>query len=71
MFLLRALRFIYGILAAVSFAVSLILVVPFYFLIFSLFPKKKAPHVAHKISRAWAKIFYIIALKNLIYPFMI
>lgn len=62
MFFIRALRFLYGILAATLFAVSLILVVPFYFIIFSVFPEKKAPHIAHKISRAWAKMFYILFL---------
>ena len=62
MFFIRGIRFIYGMLAAVLFAVSLILVVPVYFIVFSFFPQKRAPHIAHKISRAWAKIFYIIFL---------
>src|SRR5258705_8074658 len=62
MFLIGALRFLYGILAATLFAVSLILVVPVYFIIFSFFPEKNAPHIAHKISRAWAKIFYMLFL---------
>ena len=62
MIFIRALRFIYGIIAATLFAVSLLMVVPFYFIIFSVVPEKKAPHVAHKISRGWAKIFYIIFL---------
>lgn len=60
MFFIRVLRFIYGILAATLFAVSLLLVVPVYFVVFSLFPEKKAPHVAHKVSRAWAKLFYLL-----------
>ena len=60
MLLIRALRFLYGILAAVLFAVSLFIVVPIYFVIFSVFSQKKAPHVAHKVSRIWAVTFYIL-----------
>jgi 1-acyl-sn-glycerol-3-phosphate acyltransferase len=63
MFLIRILRFLYGMLAAVLFAASLLVVVPLYFLVFTFFQEKKAPHVAHKyISRKWAKLFYIIFL---------
>src|SRR5262245_11461559 len=62
MILFRALRFVYGILAAILFAVSLLIVVPLYFVIFSLFTEKKAPHIAHTVSRAWAKTFYILFL---------
>jgi len=62
MFLIRILRFLYGMLAAVLFALSMILAVPVYFVIFWLLPEKKAPHAAHKISRTWAKIFYILFL---------
>ena len=60
MILIRALRTLYGILAAVLFAASLLIVVPIYFVIFSLFSKKRAPHAAHKVSRVWAKMFYIL-----------
>jgi 1-acyl-sn-glycerol-3-phosphate acyltransferase len=63
MFLIRILRFLYGMLAAILFAASLLIVVPLYFLIFTFFSKDKAPHIAHKyISRVWAKLFYIIFL---------
>lgn len=60
MLLIRALRFLYGILAATLFAVSLLVVVPVYFVLFSVVPERKAPHVAHKVSRAWARIFYML-----------
>jgi 1-acyl-sn-glycerol-3-phosphate acyltransferase len=60
MFFIRALRFLYGILAAVLFAISLLIVVPIYFIIFSVFSAKKAPHVAHKVSRLWAGTFYVL-----------
>ena len=60
---LRALKFLYGILAAILFAASLLIVVPLYFLVFTFSSKEKAPHIAHKyISRKWAKLFYIIFL---------
>ena len=63
MLLLRPFRLLYGLLAATLFAVSLLIVVPVYFLVFTFFSEKRAPHIAHKyISRSWAKIFYIIFL---------
>jgi 1-acyl-sn-glycerol-3-phosphate acyltransferase len=61
MFFIRILRFLFGMLAAILFAVSLLIVVPCYFLIFTFFSKDKAPHIAHKyISRIWARVFYIV-----------
>jgi 1-acyl-sn-glycerol-3-phosphate acyltransferase len=60
MLLIRALRFLYGILAAVLFASLLVIVVPIYFVIFSVFSEKKAPHIAHKVSRMWAKTSFIL-----------
>jgi 1-acyl-sn-glycerol-3-phosphate acyltransferase len=63
MILIRLLRFLYGMLAAILFAASLLIVVPCYFLIFTFSSKEKAPHIAHKyVSRVWAKLFYIIFL---------
>jgi 1-acyl-sn-glycerol-3-phosphate acyltransferase len=61
MFLIRILRFLYGILAAIGFSLSLLIVVPCYFFVFSFYPEQKSPHIAHKnISRRWAKLFYIL-----------
>ena len=61
MFLFRPLRFLYGILTAILFAVSMLIVVPCYFFVFSFYSQSKAPHVAHKyISRRWAKLIYLL-----------
>jgi len=61
MFLLRLLRFLYGILSAIAFSISLFIVVPCFFFVFSFYPDKKAPHIAHRnISRRWAKLFYLL-----------
>ncbi|MBK5284244.1 MAG: 1-acyl-sn-glycerol-3-phosphate acyltransferase [Bacteroidia bacterium] len=60
MFFLRLFRFLYGMLAAICFAASLLIVVPCYFFVFSFYPEEKAPHIAHGISRTWAKLFYIL-----------
>lgn len=48
---------IYGLLAlwgTVFFAITLLLSVPSYFLVYVLYPPSKAPFVAHKVSRFWA-----------------
>jgi 1-acyl-sn-glycerol-3-phosphate acyltransferase len=61
MFLIRILRFLYGMLAALCFSLSLLIIVPCFFFVFSFYPEKKAPHIAHRyISRRWAKLFYIL-----------
>ncbi|HLG35276.1 MAG TPA: lysophospholipid acyltransferase family protein [Bacteroidia bacterium] len=61
MIFIRLLRFLYGILAAICFSVSLLIVVPCFFFVFSFYPDEKAPHIAHRnISRRWAKLFYIL-----------
>lgn len=54
------LKNIFGIFAGLIFAVTLILVIPCYFIIFQLASEKKAPHLAHRyISRSWAKLLFI------------
>ncbi len=58
----RPLRFIFALWAGILFILSLLLVVPCYFFVFSLYPKDKAPHVAHKISRSWTKILFVLFL---------
>lgn len=48
-------------IAAICFSISLLIVVPCYFFVFSFYPEDKAPHIAHRnISRRWAKLFYIL-----------
>jgi 1-acyl-sn-glycerol-3-phosphate acyltransferase len=60
--LLRIPRFLFGIIAAILFICTM----PFYFLIFVIIftfvDKKKAPHVAHRVTRAWARTVFIITL---------
>ncbi len=58
----QLLRFIFALWAGILFIISLLLVVPCYFFVFSLYPKDKAPHAAHKISRSWTKILFVLFL---------
>ena len=61
------LKNIFGIFAASVFAVTLILVIPCYFIVFQFSSKERAPHLAHRIiSRNWARLlfpFFAIKLK--------
>jgi 1-acyl-sn-glycerol-3-phosphate acyltransferase len=48
------------------FAVSFLIVIPLYFLIFNIASKEKAPKIAHRLSRFWAGFlftFFFIRLK--------
>ena len=61
--LIRALRFLFGIYAALVFTVTMLIVVIAYVFIFSFAPKKKAPHWAHRyVSYNWAKTLFIFFL---------
>ena len=61
--LLRILKTIFGIYAALIFIIVMLLTLPGYFLVFSLAPKKKAPHWAHRyISYNWAAALFICYL---------
>ena len=61
--LLRFLRTLFGIYAALVFVITMLIVVIAYILIFSFAPKKKAPHLAHRyISYNWAKTLFICYL---------
>lgn len=62
MIFIRVLKVIYAILAAVLYVTLLIFGVPVYFIIFSLFPGKKAPHAGHRVTQVLAKIFYTCLL---------
>ena len=39
---------------------SFFITVPCYFLIFNFCPKKKAPHIAHALSRLWAAFLFVV-----------
>lgn len=62
----RVLRFIYTLYCIIPFTISFLIFVPCYFLIFNFCSKKKAPHVAHSLSRFWAAtlfVFFFIRIK--------
>ncbi len=71
--IIRALRFLFGIYAALIFIITMLIVVIAYIFIFSFAPKKKAPHWAHRyVSYNWARslfIFFLVRwkIKNLDY----
>ncbi len=61
--LFRVFRFLFGIYAAVVFTLTMVIVVVAYILIFSLAPKSKAPHWAHRyVSYNWAATLFIFFL---------
>jgi 1-acyl-sn-glycerol-3-phosphate acyltransferase len=60
--LVRFSRFVFALIAGLLFTISLILVVPCYFFVFSAYSKDKAPHAAHKISRTWTKVLFLLFL---------
>lgn len=61
--LIRILRFLFGIYAALIFIITMLLVVIAFFLIFTFAPKKKAPHWAHRyVSYNWAATLFIFFL---------
>jgi 1-acyl-sn-glycerol-3-phosphate acyltransferase len=54
-------RSVFGIYAAIIFAIALIITVPCYFVIFLVANKKAAPFIAHRgISRPWAKFIFLM-----------
>lgn len=62
----RLLRFLYTIYCIIPFAISFLIVIPCYFLIFNLASRKKAPRIAHALSRFWAAylfFFFFIRIK--------
>lgn len=58
--MIRVLRVLFGIYALLLFPVTLIFFTLLYVIIFTCFPKKRAPHVAHALSRFWARLLTII-----------
>jgi 1-acyl-sn-glycerol-3-phosphate acyltransferase len=63
----KVLRFIFTLYCIIPFLISFIIVIPLYFLIFNFFPKKKAPHIAHALSRCWAAylLFFFLVRKKI------
>jgi 1-acyl-sn-glycerol-3-phosphate acyltransferase len=59
--MIRVLKALFGLWAALLFSLSLLIVTPCYLCIFLFAPKKKAPHLAHLyVSRNWARMLFPI-----------
>lgn len=58
--MIRTLRVLFGIYALLLFPVTLVVMTLLYVIIFTCVPKKKAPHVAHRLSRVWARLLMVI-----------
>lgn len=56
--LYRLLRLIFSLYALCFFVLSFFIVMPCYFFIFNVFNEKLAPHVAHRVSRFWARLLF-------------
>jgi len=54
----RISRLIFTLYAAVVFGISFLIVIPCYFFVFNFAGKTHASHVAHKVSRYWARWLY-------------
>lgn len=61
----RIFRIIFSIYCAIFFLISFPIVIPLYFLVFNLFSKDKSPHIAHAISRVWARYLLVIFMIHL------
>jgi len=62
-FLFSFFKTLWGIWGAIAFALTVILFIPFYFLIFSLnIGGRKAPHIAHKITKIASFFLYTLLL---------
>ncbi len=59
---IRFFKVLFTIFAALFFIVTFFIFVPVYFLIFTFFPDKKAAHIAHGLSRIWAKTLFTVFL---------
>lgn len=58
--IIGALKTLFGIYAIFVFILSHLIVIPCYLVIFNFMPKERAPRVAHKVSRFWAKLLFTL-----------
>ena len=58
--MIRFLRVLFGIYALLIFPATLLVMTLLYVIIFTFVPKKKAPHVAHALSRIWARVLVTV-----------
>lgn len=56
--MMKVLRVLFGCYAAIVFSLSLLIVFPAYFLIFSLTGRNKSARYAHNLSRLWALFLF-------------
>lgn len=57
----RIFRNLFGIYALIVFTLSVLVVLPGYFLVFLLASKERAPRLAHRlISRSWASVLFLL-----------
>ena len=56
--LFKILKGLFAAYAILIVVLSCFIVLPCYLIIFNLYPKDKAPFVAHRISRFWAKFLF-------------
>jgi 1-acyl-sn-glycerol-3-phosphate acyltransferase len=49
---------LFGLYAVLIMILSFFIVIPCYFIIFTFVPKDRAPFIAHKVSRFWAKLLF-------------
>jgi 1-acyl-sn-glycerol-3-phosphate acyltransferase len=60
--MIKLLKALYAVYCLIAFAASFIIVIPCYFIVFNLFSKKKAPFIAHKVSKFWAHLLFVLFL---------
>jgi 1-acyl-sn-glycerol-3-phosphate acyltransferase len=58
--LYRIFRIIFTLYASIVFGITFFIVIPCFFLIFNLYSKQRAPHIAHRLSHVWAQVLIIL-----------
>lgn len=58
--MIRFFRVLFGIYALLIFPGTMIITTVLYAIIFLVFPAKKAPHVAHGLSKIWARVLMTV-----------
>lgn len=53
---------LFAIYALVFTMITVLIVLPIYVIIFNAFPKHRAPHAAHRLSQAWARVLFLAFL---------
>ncbi len=61
-FIIRLLRFVFTLIAGIFFILSFFVVIPCYFFVFTFYKKDKASVIAHRLTRYWGKMLFILFL---------